>query len=194
MRVDEPGRSQQELLELGIQEGLTPPRNDADEHVDGVVTTQSASWWNRTRCQECGHTFRRGDRVQVASKTVRHLVPGLTCGTDPSSTKDPDTTARDKLAEGLLTTWRPQVELTRLGPDDWRIPRPGQPIRDQPPGCLYCGHTFRSREYVVVCPCTPERPNCGYAVHRDPVAGLPCWELWHPEGGLKICPMTQARL
>ena len=157
------------------------------------MITRSSSWWNRTRCLTCGHTFRRGDRalVTAATWTVQHLVPGLDCGTDPSPGQDPGLTDRDQLAIGLLATWPASAPISRLAPGDWRIPRPGRP---PPPVCLYCGHSFRAGEYVIICPCAPELPACGAAVHRDPGAGLPCWDRWRPEGKLTVCPTTLARL
>jgi hypothetical protein len=194
-------------LQLGIERGLEPQAAFADDGGTGVVTTRSSSWWNFRRCKTCGHTFRRGDRVLVDTvlRTAQHLVPGLRCGTDPDApglagdSAGQDNAAggrdRDAFAAGLLSTWQPAVPLSRIGPADWRLPRPG--TGRQAPTCLYCGHTFRPGEYVVVCPCRTalgERPACGAAVHRDPAAGLPCWENWQPGGSLTVCPTTSARL
>lgn len=186
-------------LSLGIEEGFDPkphPGGDSALTADGIVITRSWSWWNGTYCRTCGHTFRRGDRVLVTSPTraVQHLVPGLECGTDPEPSPDPGTAERNDLAAGLLACWPTSAPESQLAPDDWRIPRPGTRADRRPPVCLYCGHTFRAGEYVVICPCTPERPACGAAVHRDPAAGLPCWDRWHPEGDLLVCPITLARL
>lgn len=194
---DERGGSIEAELNLGVSMGLEPQAIFSDDAVSGVVVTRSSSWWNHTRCATCGHTFRRGDRalVDAAARTVTHLVPGLGCGSG-SETADAQRTGdlsdRDEFAEGLLSTWPPTVPVTRLGRRDWRIPRPGSPR--QPPTCLYCGHTFRPGEYVVVCPCQPGSPSCAAAVHRDPAAGLPCWDRWQPTGKLAVCPITMARL
>jgi hypothetical protein len=190
-------------LYLGIGIGLEPEADFAADSASGVLVTRSSSWWTRTRCKTCRHTFRRGDRVLVdaAMRTVQHLVPGIECGTDP----DPDPSAagggagrdRDEFTAGLLATWPAPMAVTRLADDDWRIPRPGSGHQARAPECLYCGHTFRSGEYVVICPCQAARDlpaTCGAAVHRDPAAGLPCWERWQPAGQLTICPTTMARL
>jgi len=190
-------------LALGIERGLEPQAVFADDDATGVVTTRSASWWNSLRCKTCGHTFRPGDRVLVDTvrRTAQHLVPGLACGTDPdaggpgAASASADGRERAEFAAGLLKTWSPAVTLTRIGPADWRLPRPGSGRKA--PSCLYCGHTFRPGEYVVVCPCKTalgERPACGSAVHRDPAAGLSCWEKWQPGGALTVCPTTSARL
>jgi hypothetical protein len=194
-------------LALGIERGLEPQAAFADDGATGVVITRSSSWWNFRRCKICGHTFRRGDRVLVdtVGRTAQHLVPGLSCGTDPDAVPGGDGTSvahpglagrdRDDFALGLLETWPPAVPVIRIGASDWRLPRPGG--GRQAPTCLYCGHTFRPGEYVVVCPCrTPlgEKPACGAAVHRDPAAGMPCWENWQPGGALTVCPTTSARL
>lgn len=192
------------LLTLGIERGLAPQAAFADEGAAGVVTTRSSSWWNFRRCKTCGHTFRHGDRALVdpLRKTAQHLVAGLACGSSPESPAGRDEEAtrdavseRDDFAAGLLRTWPATAPVIRIETGDWRLPRPRGGSRA--PVCLYCGHTFRPGEYVVVCPCRTGAgapPACGSAVHRDPAAGLPCWENWQPGGLLTICPITSARL
>jgi hypothetical protein len=192
-------------LSLGIERGLEPQAAFADDGATGVVTTRSSSWWNFRRCKTCGHTFRRGDRVLVdpVRRIAQHLVPGLACGTDPDAdlaVGEPAATRavgrdRDDFAAGLLKTWPSAVPVSRIGASDWRLPRPDR--GRQAPACLYCGHTFRPGEYVVVCPCRTaigEKPACATAVHRDPAAGLPCWDTWQPGGTLTVCPTTRAHL
>jgi hypothetical protein len=180
-------------LDSGIELGLDPqPIPDAGG--DGVRTTSPTSWWNHGFCGTCGHSFRRGDRVLVdqRARTVKHLVPNLTCGTVPG---DPEPADGDELAEfasGLLSTWPAGVPVIRLTATDPRIPR--GPRVTKPPVCLYCGHSFRPGEYVVVCPCSRDDPVCGTAIHRDPAIGLICWEQWRPSGGVTICPVTRARV
>jgi hypothetical protein len=196
-----PGRALAAELTLGIAIGLEPQAGFADHGASGVVATRSSSWWNHRRCGVCGHTFRRGDRVLVdaAERTVRHHVPGLACYAEPGSigvAVDPVMAAEDKseLTAGLLRTWPAGIGLSRIDEGDWRLPLPG---KKSVPKCLFCGHTFRLGEYVVVCPCRTalgESAACGAAVHRDPAAGLPCWENWRPDGTLTVCPTTTARL
>lgn len=191
-------------LRLGMEAGSDPLAAFGDDGASGVTTTQSSSWWNFLRCATCGHTFRRGDRVLVdpAARTVAHLDPGLACGTVPGEAPggpgDGAAAGRDRaeFAAGLLGTWAPTAPVTRIGAGDWRLPRPGN-ARRLAPACLYCGHTFRPGEYVVACPCHAAAglpPACGAAVHRDPAAGLPCWDNWRPAGQLTVCPTTTARL
>jgi len=184
-------------LELGISVGREPQAAFTEDTVSGVVITRSSSWWNKQRCKTCGHTFRRGDRalVDAAAHTAKHLMPGLDCGTNPDG-QDAEAGGgagdRDAFADGLLATWPANVPISRLEPTDWRIPRPGG--QQAAPTCLYCGHTFRPGEHVVICPCQPEKQACGIAVHRDPASGSPCWDRWQPTGKLTVCPTTTARL
>lgn len=192
-----------EEVEYGILLGLSPqPDQDAD-HVDGVAVTRVSSWWNHLRCRLCGHTFRRGDRVRVSTqdKIVVHLVPGLGCAdTTETSQAQEDI---DAFRAGLLDAWpaQPGLRLHQLTRDDWRIPRGPDDLREANV-CLHCGHTFRAREMVVVCPCQPgltsagepNAPACGRAIHRDPALGLSCWESWRPDGRVSVCPVTQVKL
>lgn len=185
---------------LGMAEGVEQSAAFRKDATSGVAITRSSSWWNHRRCKTCGHTFRRGDRALVdpIARTAQHLVPGLKCGTDPGPGVERTADAggdRAEFAAGLLETWPATVLVTMLMPGDYRIPRPGS--LQQAPTCLYCGHTFRAGEYVVVCPCKVTRgeaPACDMAVHRDPAAGLACWEIWQPGGKLSVCPMTTAKL
>jgi hypothetical protein len=183
-------------LALGIETGLEPRAGFAADKVSGQVTTRSSSWWNFRRCKTCGHTFRRGDRVLVdaVARTVLHLAPELACGTTPDQAAAAGRD-RDEFAAGLLETWPPTVPVTLIEAGDWRIPRPGSGRRA--PTCLYCGHTFRAGEYVVICPCQSDQGKpaaCGTAVHRDAAAGLPCWDTWRPSGQLTVCPVTTVKL
>ena len=197
-------------LALGIEVGLEPQAGFASDGTSGVVVTRTSSWWCYRRCPACGQTFRHGDRVLIDAvrRTALHLVPGLACGAEPGPDGAGDGTAGDgtagptvagddkgELTAGLLSSWPTGIRLSRIAADDWRLPRPG--ARHQAPTCLYCGHTFRAGEYVVTCPCQSAQglaAACGAAVHRDPAAGLPCWDSWQPGGTLTVCPTTTARL
>jgi hypothetical protein len=183
-------------MALGIEAGLEPRAGFAADNVSGQVTTRPSSWWNFRRCQTCGHTFRRGDLVLVdaVARTVQHLAPALDCGTSPGTATGTGRD-RDEFAAGLLETWPPTVPVTRIEAGDWRVPRRGG--ARHAPACLYCGHTFRVGEYVVICPCQSDQGKpaaCGTAVHRDPAVGLPCWDNWQPGGQLSVCPVTTVKL
>ncbi|HEY3867443.1 MAG TPA: hypothetical protein VGM10_03805 [Actinocrinis sp.] len=191
-------------FEAGLADGLDP-QPAAASGADRAAVTGISSWWTGLACQTCGHTFRRGDRVQLAAggATPVHLDPALRCGTAGDVSDQPPvdqgTVNQDpapvEFAAGLVEAWPPAdgVEATRLAPDDWHVARAGR--RGRPIVCLYCAHTFRAGEYVVLCPCKysggadPAEEGCGAAVHRDPTAGLPCWENWCPSGTVSVCPV-----
>jgi hypothetical protein len=163
--------------------------------ADGSAVTIGTSWWHTALCTGCGHTFRRGDRVTVdrATRTVRHLNPALRCAV---STPDGGAEASADEAEfsaGLHDAWPISGDLPVARVDDV----PGllaPPVHGfRRPACLFCAHTFRPGELVVVCPCTPLQPRCSSAVHRDPGQGLVCWESWHPDSKIKVCPVLLTR-
>lgn len=183
---------------LGERAAFEPPP-DAGE--SGQTTTTRVSWWNHLICATCGHTFRRGDRVRIdqASSAVVHLDPALGCATanqhdeavrQVAASGSPEL---DDFAEGLVASWPSAggTPVTRLGHGDWRTTKPRPPLERA--RCLFCAHTFRENEHVVVCPCSPANPACGAAVHRDPIAGLVCWESWQPTGRVRLCPLTSSR-
>jgi hypothetical protein len=203
----------------GLEDGLYPRPRELDG-VRGVTMTTATSWWAGSRCERCHQSFRRGDRVLVgAVRRVRHLDPGLRCASaseqdradahagqpaGPGAPAQPDGPQQDgaqpdadqdlaDFAQGLLAAWPPLgcVPVRALADDDWRIARPGGGA--SPPTCPACGHTFRAGDHVIVCPCSPDAPHCGAAVHRDPASGLTCWDDWRPDGVLTRCPVTLER-
>jgi hypothetical protein len=182
---------------MGEQSAFEPPRDETELGSD-VITTKD-SWWNHLVCSTCGHTFRRGDRVghDPGSASVVHLDPALDCGApaQPEPARDGLTENDDigQFADGLANTWPPagQVAVTRLAVDDWRTTRSQPPLERA--RCLYCAHTFRVGEHVVICPCSSHHPLCGAAVHRDAAAGLVCWESWQPDGQVRQCPVSATR-
>lgn len=191
-------RLDSDAFDEGMAEGLDPQQLPA--HVGDSAVTHVSSPWNHRLCATCGQSFRRGDRVRLGgggTGEVAHLDPGLDCAggpVDPRSGDDTGQTGRTAdiadFAAGVLAAWPPlnDVPVVRLGTADWQVARLSvHGVR--PPRCLYCGHTFRAGEHVVLCPCAPDRPACGSAVHRDPSAGLVCWENWRPEGRLAVCPV-----
>jgi hypothetical protein len=195
---------EQRQLRLGWDAGIDPPPaedgigdrslGNADANATRVAVTSSASRWNFRVCKQCGHTFRRRDRVQIGPTGIFHLAPGLFCADAdadagspmPAETvlNGPEETA--ELSAGIEAAWPAKVKVRQLRPDDRRIAIRHGDVR---PTCLVCGHTFRVGEFVVVCPCQPDSPRCGGTVHRDPAAGLTCWENWRPSGEVKICPV-----
>ncbi|GAA1392559.1 hypothetical protein GCM10009639_24420 [Kitasatospora putterlickiae] len=180
-------------FDAGMAEGLDP-QEERGAHGDQALTHVSSPW-NHRLCGTCGHSFRRGDRVRLGSGAadVVHLDRGPGCGAaggpGPGAAADPDAVA--EFGAGLLEAWPPLdgVPVEAVAPGDPRIAdrsRHGA----RPPKCLYCGHTFRPHEWVVRCPCRPDRPVCRASVHRDPASGLVCWESWKPGGRVEVCPVT----
>ncbi|MBO3747492.1 hypothetical protein J5X84_15550 [Streptosporangiaceae bacterium NEAU-GS5] len=160
----------------------------------GPAITNITSWWNHLPCGRCGHTFRRGDPViqDFLAREVIHTNPQLGCGAAESADRGQD----DELTAfgaGVLAAWPgdDNAPVTRLTDDDWRSSWSGPPLMRA--RCLFCAHTFRSGELVIVCPCGPGQPQCGSAVHRDPALGMVCWESWRPDGRIGSCPVTLAR-
>jgi hypothetical protein len=195
-------------FELGVA-GTQLPASAGARPAGDTVTTKSSPWL-RERCRTCGQTFRRGDTVRVAgSGDVRHLDPALRCagGSAAAAVTDPAAeAARAEFAAGLAAVWRPLdgSPVVRLTASDWQVTRPDSgPVSPECPGC---GHTFRAGDQVLVCPCPDDlddprrRPadprvvGCGVTVHRDPDAGLACWDDWRPTGRLTRCPRTFERL
>lgn len=186
---------------VGFRMAFEPPPDDGG--APDETTTTLVSWWNHLECQSCGHTFRRGDRVRYdgPTSTVTHLDPALGCAVPagesrqrPAAESTPLAADLAEFADGMDATWPPagNTPVSRLDASDWRTIRPRPPLgRDR---CLYCGHTFRPDEHVIICPCSPADPVCGAAVHRDPAAGLICWESWQPTGHVRICPVTSSRV
>jgi hypothetical protein len=188
-------------FEAGLAAGLDP--QPAAAAVVGIAVTSASSWWSGLTCQSCGHTFRRGDRVRLTpgAATPVHLDSALRCGTSEEGLdRDPvdEDPAPAEFAVGLVAAWPSAdgVATVHLAADDWRVAREGRPGR--PIVCLYCAHTFRAGEHVVVCPCRNSggegviEEGCGAAVHRDPAAGLPCWENWCPDGTVTVCPVRMS--
>jgi hypothetical protein len=176
----------------GVAEG-TDPRPLAEEFgpVRETATRMSSPWANSDPCTTCGQTFRVGDRVVVDERGVRHLDPRLGCAVERrSAAADAE---RREFSAGLRDAWPAAgVDLVELTEDDWQVARPG-PARKQ--RCIQCGETFRAGEIVVICPCHPrgdrdDPRRCGQAIHRDPAAGLPCWEEWCPSGVVTLCPVN----
>jgi hypothetical protein len=181
----------------GLAEGMDPqPVADEPGPARQAVTRMSSPWANSDPCTTCGQTFRVGDRVVVDERGVGHLDPELGCAVERRGGSAG--TERREFSGGLREAWPAAagVDLVELTEDDWQVARPG-PARKQ--RCIQCGDTFRAGEIVVSCPCHPggsrdDPARCGQAVHRDPAAGLPCWEQWCPSGVVTLCPVSHTPL
>jgi hypothetical protein len=190
----------------GVGDGLDPQPEIGEQAGDGTAVTNGWSWWSGIRCARCGHTYRRGDRVRLVPglPTPLHLDPILRCAVDDGQTARsgglPEDWTPIEFAAALMEVWPPlnNVPVTLLAPDDWRVASPRRGARRST--CLYCAHTFRPGEHVVICPCRHSASwpagvgACGEAVHRDPAVGLPCWETWCPTGKVSVCPVRLNRL
>jgi hypothetical protein len=194
----------------GIEAGLFP--RPAEKTI-GVGLTTGSSHWLGDRCARCGHTFRRGDQVRVtADGSVLHLHPALDCGQLAEVQGGEAGTADDAHRRGprgpesvlaftasLLAAWPPTngAPVVILSAGDWQVTRPTS--GPSSPTCPVCGHTFRAGDAVILCPCSdreddPRRSFCQLPVHRDPAAGLTCWDDWCPDGRLVRCPRTHEKL
>lgn len=204
MPADTPGQPGQ--FSAGVQAGLFP-RPKAE--VGGISQTTGNSPWLGVRCDRCGHTFRRGDQVWVADGRALHLDPALDCGgTADIPAGDADAVPRPRPAgpdpvlaftAGLLDAWPPVngAPVVVLAAGDWPVTRRTSAVSS--PTCPVCGHTFRAGDAVILCPCAdlpddPRRAFCQLPVHRDPAAGLTCWDDWSPDGRLVRCPRTHEKL
>jgi hypothetical protein len=203
MRIGAPdgGPADMRRFELGRADGQFPKPASVTE--DGTTVTTGTSPWLGIRCRTCNQTFRRGDRVrQDPVHGIQHLVPGLRCALDARD--DPAGGApagrdTERFTAGLLAEWAPVngAPVRALTERDWQVTRPSSGPAS--PVCPGCGHTFRVGDAVIICPCAvspdDERlASCNLAVHRDPAAGLACWDDWRPSGRLVRCPRTYEKL
>lgn len=198
-------------FELGVNAGQYP--QPANARTDGATVTTGTSPWLGIRCRTCNQTFRRGDQVRMSpTQGIQHLDPTLQCappgpasvcdgsGADSgSSAVAPASSDAELFTSGLLDSWPPlnDAPVVRLTDRHWQVTRPTSgPASVVCPGC---GHTFRVGDMVIICPCaeSPDderRAICGLPVHRDPAAGLACWDYWRPDGRLIRCPRTHKKL
>lgn len=182
-------------LQRGEAEALDPVNAEAVEGGRAVTTLQSR--WLHRLCPVCGHTFRPGDEVDVAPDgTVRHDGGLLPCavGHDPDDDHSPAReSAPAELADfftGLHESWPPPDDLPvrRLEEGDSLLDPPIHGFRRHT--CAVCAHTLRPLDHVIICPCSPDRPLCAVAIHRDLLRGLHCWSAWDPGAVRQHCPAT----
>jgi hypothetical protein len=168
-------------FERGEAAGRDPDTTVTGSSDGGIAITTIRSAWLFTKCPECKHTFRRGDRVRIeyvqGKRRVRHAGALLPCS---GNSVPEDYSANDcNFFEGLIQAWPPPKNLVRLARGHPLLlgPENGMPQRIF---CKVCGHTFRPHDQVVICPCSPSESKCGLAVHQDPVTGLHCLTDWDP--------------
>ncbi len=178
-------------FEAGEAAALDPANEPAA--TGGHATTTLQSPWLHLRCRVCGHTFRPGDPVEVDSGgEAVHAGAALPCaGGDVAAEANPEAAA---FFDGLDETWPPPENLpvVRLEAGHYLVAPPLAGFRRRT--CAVCGHTFRPLDHVVQCPCFPEAPRCGVAIHRDPVHGLHCYDDWNPGAHQLHCPATSRKL
>lgn len=171
-------------------------RDPVNTGVDGRAITTPDSIWLAATCDECGHTFRRGDPVYVkygADIEVRHHSPALPCShqVEDAGAETGDTDRGRAFHEALDRANPPPTGMhaERL--------LPGHPLLVEVRPrlhCAFCSKTFRPYEIALWCPCRPADPHCNRAVHRDPGAGNDCYDAWIANGALVRCPTTFEKL
>ncbi|MEU9478249.1 hypothetical protein [Streptomyces sp. NPDC048191] len=188
-------------FELGLAGGLS----EADETAEAggpatgvtVVTERLLDQLGRPGqiCRECHHTFRPGEEVTVGrdpatgSFTLRHRRRLLGCG--EGGAPDPHTArlAAD-FHRGLDETNPPSRDMSprRLAPGDELLTvyeNPGgPPFRFR---CWACDMTLRPGDLVIRCTCSPDRPGCLGAIHRDPERGNLCYDNWRAHNSTNPC-------
>ncbi|WP_037677789.1 hypothetical protein [Streptomyces griseus] len=189
-------------FELGLAGGADDPDSDAgaDRPEGGttVVTDRLLfALGEEQACPECHHTFRLGEEVVVdrdpanGSFALRHRGRLLGCGN--AGTLDTHTTrlAAD-FHRGLDETNPPSRDMhpVRLAPGHELLAvhagfGGGPPRRFD---CFVCAMTLRPGDLVIHCPCSPGRPDCKCAIHRDPERGNLCYDEWQAHNTTTPCP------
>jgi len=183
--------SLRERFEYGRRRGRDPVNSGAD----GPAVTSADSLWLADYCPECGHTFRKGDRVFVQYGPplyVRHHSGALPCSGLVEQHDEEEDDERARQFHRALDDANPPPPGTiavRLVP--------GHPLLvDVKPrlACAFCSKTFRPFEQALLCPCSPDKPKCNLGVHRDPGKGNDCFDAWVSNGGLTRCPTSFRKL
>ncbi|NEO75337.1 hypothetical protein [Moorena sp. SIO4G3] len=181
-------------FDQGVAVAIDPANNVAIQQGGEAITTLN-SYWLHQRCPVCSHTFRLGDEVYIAEdRTVRHNNALLPCaqGNATGSEPSPETSA---FFAGLDTAWPPpkDMPIVRLEAGHELLAPPLAGFQRHT--CVVCGHTLRLNDHVVICPCSPHKPLCRIAVHRDLIHGLHCFDAWNPgANGQLYCPVTSRKL
>lgn len=190
-----PGRRTRQVMssdfELGLRAG-TDPLNAATIAGGPRHTTLESAWLHQ-RCPLCAHTFRVGDHVvsgRVPDK-ITHTGEGSRCDVAGSDMRQ--LASLREFFQGLVDTV-PAAEraIVRylLPGDDLLAPPVHGFARSQ---CAVCGHTLRTFDSVVICPCKPDRQLCRTAIHHDPSRGIHCWLEWKSATTQDYCLTTSRR-
>jgi hypothetical protein len=174
-----------------FQRGRRRGRDPVNTGVDGVAVTSADSIWLADYCDECGHTFRRGDSVFVRygpPLTIRHHSPGLPCWSGDGEDGQVADEERARVFHEALDASNPPPAGTnteRLQPGHFLLVDVRPRLQ-----CAFCSKTFRPFEMAMICPCSPEDPKCRLGVHRDPGRGNDCYDAWISNGRLTRCPVS----
>jgi len=178
-----------------FERGRRRGRDPVNTGRDGEAVTTADSVWLADFCEECGHTFRQGDRVLVRygpPLTVLHHTAALPCSGLVAGGNTTGADDRTQAFHQALDTANPPP----AGMSAVRLAH-GHPllVSVRPRlHCAFCSKTFRPYEMAVVCPCSPDDPKCGLGVHRDPGRGNDCYDAWVANGPLLRCPTSFQKL
>lgn len=168
-------------LALGLDPDSTQVKTESDADASQRITTLRSRWLHR-RCSCCGHSFRLGDEVALATNgTVLHDMVGLRCagGADANAS---DQDSKQAFYQGLDEAWPTPASacIERLEGNHYLLAPPRSGLARA--ACRICGHTFRPGDHVVICPCSPSlnaaERKCVAAVHRDTLNQLHCLDEW----------------
>jgi hypothetical protein len=190
-----PVTGEEERLRRRFERGQRRGRDPVNTGADGEAITSADSLWLADYCPECGHTFRKGDRVYVRygpPLEVRHHSPALPCSGLIQQGDEEEDDERARRFHQALDRANPPPE----GTNTVRL-LPGHPLLvtvNPRLGCAFCSKTFRSFELALLCPCSPDDPKCNLGVHRDPSKGNDCFDAWLAGGRLTRCPTSLQKL
>jgi hypothetical protein len=196
--MDIPDDSDADILsqfETGIVLATDPQNVDTEKTGQAITTLDS--FWIGLECPNCQHTFRLGDRVNRV--TDRQVPCHLSCPKDEENTEEVEMIVATFFS-GLQEAWTipESLVIKQLAKGDPLLAPPFGAFRRRI--CKICANTFRLHDQVVVCPCQPQEPLCGAAIHYDPVQDLYCWDEWNTgsksDTGSKsrYCPVTSRQL
>jgi hypothetical protein len=181
-------------FQRGVAVAMDPLNDDAIRHGGKAITTLSSHWLARF-CPVCQHTFRIGDEVFIDEQgVVCHFSTLLPChqGAEASPRTSKETSV---FFQGMDETYPPpgDVPIIRLEEGHELLAPQSRQFRRH--RCAVCGHTFRLNDHVVICPCSPNEPQCITAIHRDPIHGLHCFDAWNPGvNKQEFCPVTSSKI